>query len=99
MKKAGKYIFWITGIIVWLFLLMMFWMADMTHKTFSHLLLLIITGVCLTLYIYRKTDSRTKELEQENQRLRAENEQLRAELQEQAVQQVINKVENRGEGR
>jgi len=99
MRKAGKYIFWITGIIVWLFLLMMFWMADMTHKTFSHLLLLIITGVCLALYIFRKTGSGAKELEQENQKLKAEVEQLRAELQEQAVRHAMDKVENRGEGR
>ena len=90
---------WIFGIIAWLFVLSMFWVSDVYTNTNTHQLILIITGVCLVLYIFRKTGSGAKELEKENQKLRAENEKLQAELDQQLVQRVMDKVENRGEGR
>jgi len=99
MKKAGKYIIWIAGIIVWLFTLTMFWVIDTPTGNNTHQIILIITGVCLAIYIFRKTGSGAKELEKENQKLRAENEKLQAELDQQLVQRVMDKVENRGEGR
>lgn len=99
MKAVGKIFLWVLGIFVWLLFFLMTWMGDTNNGTSVHPIILIITGVCLALYIYRKTGSRAKELEQENQKLKAEVEQLRAELQEQAVRHAMDKVENRGEGR
>ena len=96
MKKFGKILLWILGITAWFFLLIMFWMADMTHGTFSHLIIFIITGVLLGIYIFRKTGSGTKELEKENQELKAENQQLHRELEQaQAVQRAMERAEKK----
>lgn len=99
MKKAWKYILWVLGFALWLFILMFFSVIDTPTGNNTHQIILIITGICLALYIYRKTGTGAKELERENQELKAENEKLRQELQEQAVRRAMDKVENRGEGR
>ena len=93
MKKFWKILLWILGVIAWFFLLMMFWMADLTHGTSSHLLILIITGICLAIYIWKKTGSGVKELEKENQELKEENQELRQQLQDQAVRRAIEKAD------
>ena len=99
MKKAWKYILWVLGFALWLFILMFFSVIDTPTGNYTHQIILIITGICLALYIYRNTGTGAKELERENQELKAENEKLRQELQEQAVRRAMDKVENRGEGR
>lgn len=99
MKKTGKYILWILGTIAWLFLLMFFSVIDTPTGNHTHQLILILTGICLALYIFRKTGSGAKELEKENQELRAEIEKLRQELQEQAVRRAMDKAEDREKGR
>lgn len=95
MKTFWKTLLWLLGIIAWFFLLMMFWMADLTHGTSSHLLVLVISSILLAIYIWKKTGSGTKELEKENQELKAEVEKLRAELADQAVRQAMEKAEKR----
>lgn len=95
MKKIGKYILWFLGITVWFFFLTPFWMADMTHGSHTHQLIIIFTGICLAIYIFRKTDSGAKEVKKENQELKAEVQKLRAELQAQAVRRAMDAVEKR----
>lgn len=95
MKKFWKTLLWILGIIAWFFLLMMFWMADLTHGTSSHLLILIISSILLAIYIWKKTGFGVKKLEEENQALKAENQKLRQELADQAVKHAMDKAENR----
>ena len=96
MKKAGKYILWILGIIAWLFVLSMFWVSDVYTNANTHQLILVITGVCLALYIFRKTRPSTKDNEKENQKLRAENQKLREELERaEAVRRAMDQAEKR----
>ena len=99
MKTIGKILLWILGIIAWFFLLIIFQMADMTHGTPSHLILLIITGILLAIYLWRGKSPGTSTLEKEIQELKAENQRLRQELEvEQAARHAMEKTENR-EGR
>ena len=88
-----KKVIWIVGIITWIFFLLLFHDLDAINKNHTHEIILIITGVCLAIYIYRKTGSRAKEVEKENQELKAEVEKLRAELQDQAVRRAMDKAE------
>lgn len=90
-----KKVIWIVGIITWIFFLLLFHDLDAINKNHTHEIILIITGICLAIYIYRKTGSNAKELEKENQALKSEIEKLRLELQEQAVRQAINKSEKK----
>lgn len=93
MKLIGKVILWALGIFAWFMFFLITWMGDINNGTYSHLIILIITGSCLAIYIFRKTGSRAKELEKENQELKAEVEKLRAELQDQAVRRAMDKAE------
>ena len=97
MKKIGKVLLWILGIIAWFFFLLLFRDMDSEYQSHTHEIILIITGICLIIYIFRKTGSGTKELERENQELKAENQKLRQELEQaQAVQRAMDKAEKRG---
>lgn len=62
-----------------------------------------IALVLLIFYIIKplskKPNNEEKQAEQRIQELEAENEKLQAELDQQLVQRVMDKVENRGEGR
>lgn len=89
MKKAGKCILWILGIAIWLFLLLFFWSVDVSTGNNTHKIILIITGICLALYIFRKTSSGTKDLEKENQELKAEVKKLHQQLNKQLIEEVI----------
>ena len=96
MKKFGKILLWILGIIIWLFVLIFFLYIDTPTGNNTHQLMLIITGICLAIYIFRKTGSSSKELEQENQELKAENQKLRQELEQaQAVRRAMDRAEKR----
>ena len=83
-----KYIFWILGIIAWLFVLGMFWSIDIATKNKIHQIIITVAGICLAVYIYRKTGSKEKELEQQIQELKAENQRLREQADQQLVQQI-----------
>ena len=96
MKKAGKFILWILGIVAWLFILTMFWVIDTPTGNNSHQIILIITGICLAIYLWK--NSGKKALEKENQELKAENQKLRQELAAQAARHAMEKTESR-EGR
>ena len=73
------------------------WMGDINNGTNAHSLILIITGTCLAIYIFRKTGSSNKDLEKENQELKAENQRLRQELEQaQAVRRAMDKAEKKG---
>ena len=95
MKKVGKLILWILGIIAWLFIMLFCWYIDTPTGGHTHQLILIITGICLALYIFRKTGTGAKVLEKENQELKAENQKLREELQAQAVRRTMDKAEKK----
>ena len=96
MKTIGKILLWILGIIAWFFFLMMFWMADLTHGTTSHLLILTFTAILLAIYLLRGKSSGTDALKKENQALKAEVQKLRKELEaQQAVTAAIEKSEKR----
>lgn len=82
MKQIVKYIFGLLGFIVWLFLLITFTMADITHGNNTHQIILIITGICLALYIWKNKSNRKNALEKENQELKAEIKNLKKKLEE-----------------
>lgn len=82
MKQIGKYIFGFLCFAVWLFLLITFTMADITHGNNTHQLILLITGICLVLYIWKNKSDRKNALEKENQELKAEIENLKKKLEE-----------------
>ena len=93
MKTVGKCVLWILGIFVWIIFFIMFWMADTNKGSNVHSYVLIITGICLVLYIWRKTDTGAKKLEQRVQELEKENQTLRRELQDQAVRHAMDKTD------
>ena len=95
MNKIRKYILWFGGIIAWLFILLFFLYIDTPTGNNTHQIILIITGILLAIYIWKKAGSGTKELEKENQELKAENQKLRQELAEQAVRHAMDKAESR----
>ena len=96
MKKVGKYLIWILGIALWLFVLMFFFVIDTPTKNNTHQLILIITGICLAIYLWK--NSGKNKLEKENQELKSELQKLRQELEAQkVVSNVIAKTENREE--
>lgn len=95
MKKFGKYLLWILGIFTWLNVLFIFWEADTTNGTSVHKYILIITGICLAIYIWRKTGSGTEALEQRVRELEAENQKLRQQMDQEFVQSIIDKTENK----
>ena len=98
MKKAGKYILWIIGTILWFFFLILFRAMDTEYQSHTHQIILIITGILLTIYIWKRMSSETDTLRKENQQLKAENQKLRQELAGQVVQRVINKSEQKKSG-
>ena len=91
-----KYILWTLGIIAWLFIWGMFYTVDLATGNNTHKLILIITGICLAIYLWK--NSGKKALEKENQELKAENQKLRQELAAQAARHAMEKTESR-EGR
>ena len=95
MKKIGKYILGVMGSVLWFFFLILFRAMDAEYQSHTHQIILVITGVCLALYIFRKTGSGAKELEKENQELKAEIQRLQQKLAEQTVQRVIDKTEQK----
>ena len=96
MKKAGKFILWILGIALWLFILMFFLYIDTFRESNTHQLILIITGILLAIYLLRGKTSGASALEKENQALKAEVQKLRKELEaQQAVTAAIEKSEKR----
>lgn len=95
MKKIGIYILKIAGIILWFFFLILFRAMDTEYKSHTHEIILIITGILLALYIWKRMSSGTKELEKENQKLKGENQRLQQELTEQAVRRAMDKAEQR----
>ena len=96
MKKAGKFILWILGIALWLFILMFFLYIDTFRESNTHQLILIITGILLAIYLLRGKTSGASALEKENQALKAEVQKLRKELEaRQAVAAAIEKSEKR----
>jgi len=96
MKRAGKYILWILGVAAWLFVLLFFWGVDVPTGGYTHQIILIITGILLGIYIFKKTGSEPKELEKENQQLKMDIQKLQKELEAQkAVAAAIEKSEER----
>ena len=95
MKRLGKTLLWILGIMIWLTFLETFIALEIEHKIHTLYIYLIITGTLLAIYIWKKAGSGTKELEKENQELKAENQKLRQELAEQAVRHAMDKAESR----
>lgn len=97
MKKAGKIFLWILGIMAWYTLAEPFIYAELDHGGSKALyLILIITGICLAIYLWKNSSRKT--LEKENEELKAENQKLRQELEAQkVVSNVIAKTENREE--
>ena len=96
MKKIGKYILRILGIIAWLFVMLFCWYIDTPTGGHTHQLIIIFTGICLAIYIFRKTGPSTKGNEKENQELKAENQKLREELERaQAGQRAMERAEKR----
>ena len=96
MKKIGKILLWILGILTWYMFFISMWAGDTNNGTNAHQLILIITGILLALYIWKSKSSST--LEKENLELKAEVQKLRQELAEQAAQYAMEKTESR-EGR
>ena len=96
MKKIGKILLWILGILAWYMFFISMWAGDTNNGTNAHQLILIITGICLALYIWKSKSSST--LEKENLELKAEIQKLRQELAEQAARYAMEKTESR-EGR
>ena len=70
--------------------------SEIAKGPLSQQIILIVTGICLAIYIFRKTGTGTKDLEKENQELKAENQKLREELERaQAVQRAMDRAEKR----
>ena len=95
MKKLGKILLWIIGIFAWFMFFITMWAADTNKGTYTHPIILIITGICLIIYIWKKTGSGAKELEEENRELKEEVQKLRQQLQDQAVRRAMEKAESR----
>jgi len=75
---------------------MFFFVINTPTKNNTHQLILIITGILLGIYIFKKADSEPKELEKENQQLKMEIQKLQKELEAQkAVVAAIEKSEER----
>ena len=94
MKKIRKILLWILGIVAWLTFLTTFIALEIEHKIHALCVYLIITGICLAIFIFKKTGSKEKELEKGNQELKAENQKLRQQLQDQAVQHAMDTAES-----
>ena len=92
MKTIGKYVLWFLGIFTWIIFFMLFLIGDSNNGTSVHTYILIITGICLALYIWRKTDSGAKKLEQKVQELEKENRQLREQAGQKFVQDIIDRT-------
>ena len=75
---------------------MFFLYIDTFRESNTHQLILIITGILLTIYLLRGKTSGASALEKENQALKAEAQKLRKELEaQQAVAAAIEKSEKR----
>lgn len=95
MKKVGKVLLWILGIFAWITFLTTFIALEIEHKVHALYIYLIITGILLIIYIWKRMSSGTKELEKENQELKTEIQKLRQQLQDQAVRHAMDKAESR----
>lgn len=82
MKKIGKILLWILGIFAWYMFYISSWAGDTNNGTNAHQLILIITGICLALHIWRSKSSRKATLEKENQELKEEIKALKKKLEE-----------------
>ena len=60
MKRIGKALLWILGIFIWLTFLETFVALEIEHKIHALYIYLIISGILLAIYIWRKTGSETK---------------------------------------
>ncbi len=63
MKKVGKYILWILGSLAWLFITMIFWYCDIGLGTNTHQIVIIVSGICLALYIVKSGKRKALEAE------------------------------------
>ena len=98
MKKIGKIILWILGILVWYMFYVSSWAGDTNNRTNAHQLILIITGILLAIYLLRGKTSEANALEKENQALKADIQKLRKELEaQQTVAAAIEKSEKKRE--
>ena len=68
MKKFLNFLLWVLGIIAWFFMLITFWAGDITHGRNTHLFILVITGVCFAIYLFR--NNKIKQLKSENAELK-----------------------------
>ena len=68
MKKFFNFLLWAFGFFTWFFLLFIFWMADLNHGRNTHLVFLIITGICIVITLLR--NNKIKQLESENAELK-----------------------------
>ena len=68
MKKLINFLLWVFGSSTWFFLLFIFWMADLNHGRHTHLIFLIITGICIMITLFR--NNKIKQLENENAELK-----------------------------
>ena len=95
MKKVWKYIIGAIGIVIWFFVLILFRAMDTEYQSNTHQIIIIVTGICLAIYIWKKSGSGVKELEKENRELKKENQELRQQLQDQTVRRAMEKAESR----
>lgn len=68
MKKLLNFLLWVLGIFAWFMMILIFWMGDLNNGGIAHLFILVITGVCLAIYLFR--NNKIKQLESENAELK-----------------------------
>lgn len=95
MKTLRKYILWILGIIFWFIFFMTIWETEIITGANVHKYILVITGICLAIYIWKSKEPGIAKLKEENQQLKVENEQLRQQVNQQFIQDILDKTENK----